>query len=176
MGEMRIEPATPADLAAIRATYDDARAIQREQGSVAWPEFANAAILGEIEKGDLLRVIDGDALVGVFSVAYEDGAIWGDYERGAHVYLHRIARASGYPGRGLIGAVLAWARGRCQALDRAGLRMDTWASNLGLITYYERLGFSVVGRRLIAADSPLPPHYHGIELALLEQPCDQDEP
>ena len=49
--------------------------------------------MAEIRAGRLRRVVDGPALAGVFSLAYEDGAIWGERERGAHVYLHRIARA-----------------------------------------------------------------------------------
>ena len=168
---MRVEPATRDDLSAIRAAYADGRAIQRAQGSAVWPEFGDDAILGEVESGRLLRVVEGDVLVGVFSVAYEDAAIWGDDERGAHIYLHRIARAAGYQGRGLTEMVVAWAHERCRALGRAGVRMDTWASNDALIAYYQRLGFRLVGRRRIAPDARLPGHYHGIELALLEQPC-----
>lgn len=169
---MRVEAASPADLPAIRDAYASGRAIQQAQGSTVWPPFPDAAVLAEIETGRLLRVLDGDVLAGVFSLAYDDAAIWGERERGAHIYLHRIARASGYGGRGLIHAVLVWARVTCHSLGRAGLRMDTWASNTPLIGYYQRLGFALVGRRRIAADPRLPVHYHGIELALLEQPCD----
>lgn len=171
---MRVEPAAPDHLSAVRAAYADARTIQRSQRGVLWPEFPDAAILDEIAAGRLLRVIEGDALAGVFSVAYEDPAIWGERERGAHVYLHRIARAATYPGRGLLDAVLAWARARCLALGREGLRMDTWASNAALIAYYERRGFHLVGRRRLPADARLPAHYHGIEVALLEAPCTRD--
>ena len=168
---MHVEPARPDHLAAVKAAYSDARAIQRERGGVLWPEFSDAAILAEIATGHLLRVLEGDTLVGVFSVAYEDPAIWGEHERGAHIYLHRIARAAGYQGRGLTDMVVAWAHERCRALGRAGVRMDTWASNAALIAYYQRLGFRLVGRRRIAPDARLPDHYHGIYLALLEQPC-----
>lgn len=168
---MRVEPAAPADLPAVRAAYAHGRRTQREQGSTVWPEFTDADILREMGGGRLMRVLDGEALAGVFSVAYEDPAIWGEQERGAHIYLHRIARTEGYPGRGLIGAVLAWALVECRALAREGLRMDTWASNEALIGYYVRLGFRLVGRRRIAPDPRLPPHYHGTELALLERPC-----
>jgi len=45
---LQVEPATTADLTAIRAAYAQARAIQREQGSTVWPEFSDAAILGEV--------------------------------------------------------------------------------------------------------------------------------
>jgi ribosomal protein S18 acetylase RimI-like enzyme len=168
---MRIESATISDLPAIRAAYADARRIQREQGTTLWPEFPDESIVAELDSHRLFRVTDGDVLVGVFSVAYEDAAIWGEYERGEHIYLHRIARAAAYPGRGLVGAVLGWARARCRALGRAGLRMDTWAGNEALVAFYERQGFRVVGRRRIGTEPRLPPHYHGNEFTLLEEPC-----
>jgi len=53
--------------------------------------------------------------------------------------------------------------------------MDTWASNDALIAYYGRLGFHLVRRRRIAPDPRLAAHYHGIELALLERPCSDEE-
>jgi ribosomal protein S18 acetylase RimI-like enzyme len=168
---VHIELASRADLAAVREAYDHARAMQREQASAVWPEFADASILHEIEADRLFRVIDGDALVGVFSVAYEDAAIWGEHERGAHIYLHRIARALHDPGRGLMAAILSWAFQHCAERGREGLRMDTWASNDGLIDFYKRLGFRLIGKRRLGADSRLPPHYHGNEFALLERTC-----
>ncbi|HEX6534342.1 MAG TPA: GNAT family N-acetyltransferase [Gemmatimonadaceae bacterium] len=171
---MRVDPATVADLPAIRAAYAHARLIQRDQGAILWPEFPDEAIVAEVEAGRLFRVMDGDALVGVFSVAYEDEAIWGEHERGEHLYLHRIARAATSPGRGLIGAVLGWARARCRSLGRAGLRMDTWASNEALVAFYERQGFRVVGRRCIGVEPRLPAHYHGKEFTLLEASCESE--
>src|SRR3954466_12809448 len=135
---MRVESATIEDLPTIRAVYADARAIQRGQGAISWPEFSDDAIAAEILSGRLLRVVDVETVVGVFSVAYDDAAIWGKLECGEHIYLHRIARAAGYPGRGLLDAVLTWARAHCRALGRSGLRMDTWASNEALVAFYER--------------------------------------
>jgi ribosomal protein S18 acetylase RimI-like enzyme len=166
---LHIKPAGREHLAAVREAYADARVLQREQAAPLWPEFSDDAILAELEAGHLFRVLDGDALAGIFSVVYEDPAIWGDRERGAHVYLHRIARVAAYQGRGLLGAVLEWGRSRCRELGRDGLRMDTWSSNTALIAYYERHGFRLAGRRVLGADARLPAHYHGIELALLEE-------
>lgn len=168
---MRVEPASASDLAAAREAYAHARAIQREQGATLWPVFPDASIVAEIEGGRLYRVTDGDALAGVFSLAYDDAAIWGARERGAHLYLHRIARAASYDGRGLVAAVLDWAEAHCRALGRAGLRMDTWASNEALVAYYARFGFRLVERVRIGAEPRLPPHYHNAEFALLEREC-----
>jgi GNAT superfamily N-acetyltransferase len=172
---MRVEPATAEDLPAVRVAYADARAIQRAQGGTLWPEFPDASILTEIAAHRLFRVMDGGALAGVFSVAYQDEAIWGEHERGEHVYLHRIARAATWPGCGLLGAVLEWARAHCRALGRAGLRMDTWASNDALVAFYQRQGFRMVGRRRIGNEPRLPAHYDGIEVTLLEEPSGEGD-
>jgi ribosomal protein S18 acetylase RimI-like enzyme len=169
---MQVEGALPSDLASIRSCYADGRAVQRETGSPLWPEFTDAAILAEMHSGALHRVVDGDSLVGVFSAVYEDEPIWGDLERGAHIYLHRIARASSYKGRGLVDAVIAWAIAHGEARGSEGLRMDTWASNDTLIAFYRTRGFGLVGTRRIPLDSPLSEHYRGIELALLERPLE----
>lgn len=152
------------------AAYAIGRRKQREQGTTVWPEFTDAAILREIAAGHLMRVLDGSEVAGVFSVAYEDPAIWEEEERGAHLYLHRIARADAYAGGEIFSAVVAWALDECRARGREGVRMDTWASNAGLLAYYGRFGFRLVGHRRIGADPRLPAHYHGIELALLELP------
>ena len=171
MSTVRVEPATPADLPAIRSTYAHGRAMQRESGSELWPEFPGSAILAEISSGALLRVLDGKDLVGVFTAVYEDSALWAERERHAHIYLHRIARAPSYPGRGLVDAVLDWAQARGEELGLEGLRMDTWASNETLIAFYGKRGFALVGRTRIPNDSPLP-HYRGLELALMERPLE----
>ena len=166
---MRVDPASPADLEAIRSAYAHGRAMQRDSGSERWPEFPDSAILAEISSGALLRVLDGEDLVGVFTAVYEDAALWAERERHAHIYLHRIARTSTYPGRGLVDAVLDWAQARGEALGLEGLRMDTWASNEALIAFYAKRGFTLVGKTRISNDSPLP-HYRGLELALMERP------
>jgi ribosomal protein S18 acetylase RimI-like enzyme len=167
---MHAEPATAAHLPEIRAAYADARALQAANRAFQWPEFTDRSILDEIESGRLFRVLDGHAFVGVFSVAYEDPAIWGELERGAHIYLHRFARAATYPGRGLVDAILAWAIARCEALGREGLRLDTWGRNDALIAYYESRGFNLITKLTMGSDPRLPPHYDGLHLALLERP------
>jgi GNAT superfamily N-acetyltransferase len=167
---VHVVPAIPADLAEVRAAYADARARQAAHGAFQWPEFPERSILEQMESGHLFRVLDGDAFVGVFTVAYEDSAIWGELERDAHIYLHRFARASTYRGRGLLDAILAWAIVECEALGREGLRLDTWGGNVALIAYYESRGFSLIDKRTMGSDPRLPPHYDGLHLALLERP------
>ncbi len=166
---VQVRHATPADLPAIRSAYAHGRELQRDTGSPLWPDFTDAAILAEINSGALHLVANEDALVGVFSAVYDDEPLWGELERGTHIYLHRIARAPSYTGRGLVDAVIAWALERAETLGSEGLRMDTWAINSALIAYYEKRGFTLLGTKRIPDDSPLS-NYRGIELALLERP------
>jgi ribosomal protein S18 acetylase RimI-like enzyme len=167
---VHVVPATPAHLPEVLAAYADARARQAAHGAFQWPEFTERSILDQMESGHLFRVLDGDAFVGVFTVAYEDPAIWEELERGAHIYLHRFARAATYPGRGLVDAILAWALAECEALGREGLRLDTWGNNDALIAFYESRGFTLIDKRTMGSDPRLPPHYDGLHLALLECP------
>lgn len=166
---MQIELATPVDLAEIQGVYAHGRAVQRAQQSIVWPEFPDSVILAEMKAGNLFRILTDAGLAGIFSVAYEDAAIWGPLERGAHIYLHRIARAPGAASGGLIDAVLSWTESKCAQLGREGLRLDTWASNAALIAFYERRGFRLVAERTLSADPQLAAHYHGNTFALLER-------
>lgn len=163
-----VESATIADLGAILGAYEHAQVMQREQHAPTWPGFSNESILSEIDDGRLYRIMDGAAIAGVFTVAYHDPAIWGDMERSAHIYLHRIARTEHRASGRIMDAVISWGSARCEELGREGLRIDTWAANPALIAYYGTFGFDLVTTRRMGDDPRLSPHYHGLELALLE--------
>ena len=168
---MNIEPASIGDLSRIQEAYAEGRRIQTERGTLVWPEFSDALLTAEVRERKLLRVMDNDAMVGTFAIAYEDQAVWGDRERGAHVYLHRIARSPSPASRGLLHRVVDWARSHSRQLQREGIRMDMAAASSQLVAYYERAGFVVVGRHVIGPDPDLPAHYHGTEVVLLEMNC-----
>jgi hypothetical protein len=168
---MDIQPASVSDLSRIQAAYAKGRRRQRQYGTLVWPEFSDASLMAEIRSRRLLRVMEDDAMVGTFVIAYEDAAVWGDRDRGAHVYLHRIARSPSGTSRELLQPVVDWACAHSRELQREGVRMDTAAASSQLVDYYERAGFVIVGRHLIGRDPTLPAHYHGTEVALLEMTC-----
>lgn len=167
---LRVEQAAPPDLASVRTAYDRAQATQQKLGAPTWPGFSDESILAEIREGRLFRIMDGSELAGVFTVAYEDDAIWGELERGAHIYLHRIARTEHRAASPLMQTIVSWALAQCEAMARDGLRMDTWADNPAIIAYYRTMGFEQIGTRRMTNDPRLSPHYHGLELALMERP------
>lgn len=65
--------------------------------------------------------------------------------------------------------MLAWAIARAEALGLEGLRLDTWASNVRLLDFYGKRGFTLVKIERIAVDSPLAANYCGNSFALLER-------
>jgi ribosomal protein S18 acetylase RimI-like enzyme len=168
---MDIQPASLSDLSRIQAAYAEGRRRQRQYGTLVWPEFPDASLIAEMQAQKLFRVMEDDAMVGTFVIAYEDAAVWGDRDRGAHVYLHRIARSPSGTSRGLLQSVIDWACAHSGELQREGVRMDTAAASSQLVEYYERAGFVIVGRHLIGPDPTLPAHYHGTEVALFEMAC-----
>ena len=167
---MNVELASLDDLPGIQAAYTEGRRRQRERGNVVWPEFSDASLRAEVRARKLFRVAHGDEMVGTFAITYEDPVVWGERERGAHVYLHRIARGPSGASRGLLSCIVGWACAHSRELRREGIRMDTAAESRQLVEYYEQTGFVVVDRRVIA-DPSLPAHYDGREVALLEMTC-----
>lgn len=168
---MHVEPAGIGDLSRIREAYAEGRRRQRQCGTLVWPAFSDASLLAEVHARKLYRVMHDDTFVGTFAIAYEDRAVWGERERGAHVYLHRIARCPSGASRGLLPVIVDWACAHAASLQREGIRMDTAAASSRLVAYYEQAGFAVVGRHVIGPDPTLPAHYHGTEIALFEMAC-----
>lgn len=167
---MLVRAATTADLPAIRAAYVQGREIQLRSGLGSWIVFSDAHITNEIEHELLYCAQDGDTFVGVFSIAWSDPLIWAERERGEHLYLHRISKAAGYARPGFFAAIVSWGESIARSKGLHGLRMDTWAINVPLVDYYKSFGFAHVETRRIPKDPRLSPHYHGIDLALLERP------
>ncbi|HVX40237.1 MAG TPA: hypothetical protein VHB25_11740 [Gemmatimonadaceae bacterium] len=166
---MRIEPATLHDVQAAVDAYAYARTVQLAHGSAAWLGFDATAIRQLVDAGQLFCAREADEVMAVFVVLEQDPAIWDDADADRYLYLHRVARAEACHTPGVFALVMEWMRSRCVELGRFGVRIDTWSDNEGLLSYYERFGFRLVGARTMPVDPHLPPHYHGIELALLEQ-------
>lgn len=168
---MNIKPANISDLFRVQEAYADGRRRQQARSTLVWPEFSDGSLITEIRARKLFRVMDNNVMVGTFAIAYEDQAVWGDRDHGAHIYLHRIARSSSCTSRGLLHSVVDWTCTHSRELQREGIRMDTAAASSQLVAYYEQAGFVVVGRHVIGEDPTLPTHYHGTEVALFEMTC-----
>ncbi len=111
-----------------------------------------------------------DLCVGFFSVTLGDRGIWGERDRDDGIYIHRMCVNPSARGERFSAAVLEWAYGYAAGRGRAFVRMDTWADNERLVAYYQGCGYRLVGFQDIGHDPSLSAHYHGIRLALFENP------
>ena len=132
IGDTTITRASADDLPLLKRIYAEAAEIQRRQNAPEWPPFGDEQLLAEIAEGRIHIVRDGATVAGIFTVAYDDPAIWDGDDREAYVYVHRVARAAANTRRGFMDVVLDWVRAHARELGRRGLRLDTWATNAAL--------------------------------------------
>jgi len=168
----RIVPSQPAHLEEFRRHWDAARAFQAARNLPQSPVFPEEQLRRDMADGGHFRgVREDDTCVGFFSVTLSDTPIWGEREQGDAIYIHRMCVNPAARGAGFSADVLIWARGHAASLGRERVRMDTWASNRALVDYYRRCGFEFIGLQDIGHDPALSSHYHGITLALFENPA-----
>ncbi len=165
---LRIENTVPDDLPMIFQLFDAAIAYQEKNGYELWPRFSESMILEEISGKRHWKVLEGDTIAGVFSVMYNDPAIWLERDRDPAVYLHRIAVNPSFKGKGLMPAIREWAREHAIQQGKEFVRMDTWGNNENLRKYYESCGFDYLGKQQLPETEHGPAHYGGSFLSLFQ--------
>ena len=159
---------TPEDIDSIFSLYDDAVAYQKTKFEKHWLPFDRQMVKKEIEEGRQWKIMEGDAIAGVYAVAYEDPFIWAEKNADPAIYLHRIVTHSSFRGGGYVKAIIEWARQHAKENDKQFIRMDTWGDNEELINYYIKCGFNYLGSVTPQATENLPKHYSSIYLGLFE--------
>lgn len=160
------------DLDEIFRLYDAAIEFQKRVFDRAWQPFEREFIETEIAEKRHWKIITGDKIAAIFSIAFADPLIW--KERGANpaIYFHRIAVNPDFRGRKFVPRIVEWARDYGKTRGVKFVRMDTWGDNRKLIDYYTNCGFEFLG--VVTADEieKLPKHYEGISLSLFEMKID----
>ncbi len=82
-------------------------------------------------------------IVGTFSLYWSDPRFWGN--RSDAGFVHRLAVRRNFASTGLGEALLDWTDHEILRRGRAWLCVDVIYENAGLRSYYERLGFEMVG-------------------------------
>jgi GNAT superfamily N-acetyltransferase len=158
----------PADLAEVEALYAAAIAQQKARGHHVWDAVDVAALKHEIETTGHYSLRAGDRIAAVFAMGDADPLIWGEREQGDALYLHRIAMLPEFSGQGLFRAITDYTAAVAKARGRNRLRMDTWAVNRKIITYYVSRGFAEVAEVFTPAHPDLPQQNHNLQVMLLE--------
>lgn len=163
-----IEEAIFEDIEEVFRLYDFATHYQKTKTDKTWNGFERELIETEIFENRLWKIIEGDQIACVFSIAFSDELIWGEKDKDPSIYLHRIATNPVFRGRGYVKMIIQWAERYALANDIKYIRLDTFGDNHALIDYYVSCGFKFLGLTSPKNTIELPKHYEGISLSLFE--------
>lgn len=147
--EISLEPATPADLPALFALYDEAARWLTAAGIAQWPvPFPVHFLTSAIARGAQFVRRENGEIAAALSLRDSDPKFWGDAGKdGSALYVHRLVVARAHAGNNLGGDLLAWVERRTAQVGKRALRLDCWAGNARLRQYYQDAGFTCRGER-----------------------------
>ena len=160
--------ATPADLPFIYNLFELAIQFQKSNQYIGWNSYDKEFIKSEIREGLLYKIVDGDNVLGIFSVCYTDKLIWRERDKGDAIYLHRVVLNRSFQGVKIFSQVLEWAIEQANHLNLKFIRIDTWAGNTKLIDYYKGYGFNFIENYTTLDNIDLPLQHRNLNVALLE--------
>ena len=153
---MEIRKATPEDIGAMLALFDEARATIARLGINQWQNGypSQGVVTEDIAQGRAYIITEDGALCGTY-VLIEDGeptydriydGAWatGNDSRD-YLAIHRVAVAVRVRGKGISTAIIDAAAVRARALGRASLRIDTHHGNVVMRRMLEKHGFVCCG-------------------------------
>ncbi|MGW5332441.1 GNAT family N-acetyltransferase [Streptomyces bauhiniae] len=146
-----LRPAAAEDVPALMALRAEAEGWLRTKGTDQWsdPETGERAISkwrASIDEGRAWVVTtEGGEIRATVSRGPVDRDFWTDADRPeTALYLYKLIVARSASGQQLGSRLIDWVS-RLAALEgRSWVRIDTWRTNPGLHSYYERLGFQHV--------------------------------
>ncbi|MDB5212020.1 MAG: N-acetyltransferase, partial [Sediminibacterium sp.] len=156
------------DLPAIYQLFEEAIAYQQKNNYIGWKSFDKSFLQIDVENGFLLKIVNEEQIAGIFSICFSDPLIWREMEQGDALYLHRIVANRNIRGVPLFDLVLSWAKNFVKENRLRSIRMDTWAENRKIITYYKSYGFLEVEEYTTPDTADLPLQHRNLHVALLE--------
>ena len=146
--------ATAGDVGRVSAVLTEAAAwVEQLDGTVMWVEneLADAHVSAEIDQGQFFVAECDGEIAGVIRFQRRDQLFWPDLETDDSAFVHRIAVARRYAGRGVSTVMLQWAVDRARSLGKQYLRLDCDAERTRLRAVYERFGFRFHSYRQVGA-------------------------
>lgn len=165
---MKIINSSISDIETIFAFYDNAVAFQKTKFDKHWLAFDHQMVEKEIEECRQWKMMDGDEVVCIFAITYEDPAIWKEKNSDPSIYIHRIVTHPSHHGKKHVSQIIEWAKQHAREKNKTFIRMDTWGDNQRLIDYYVECGFTYMGTTTPEINGSLPKHYSAIFLSLFE--------
>ena len=104
--------------------------------------------------GDFYVAYMGSLAVGCVAIIDYDPIFWPDMEKGASLFIHKLAVKRCASGKGVSTALLEYAKAECEKRNISALRLDTHALRPKLRNFYERHGFKLVDERILHGRYP----------------------
>ncbi|MEU0383681.1 GNAT family N-acetyltransferase [Streptomyces chartreusis] len=149
MNDLRVRPATEADVATLVRLRDDAARWMPARGITGqWRpgELDEGHFRQVMARGEVWLAEAGGRVRGAWELWWEDEAAWGPQPPVAG-YVHRLMvdRGTAAPGTGRL--LLRAAERRVAEAGRTRVRLDCLAGNAPLNAYYREAGYRVVGHK-----------------------------
>jgi ribosomal protein S18 acetylase RimI-like enzyme len=148
---LTLTPARPEDLPRVLTILEDAAAWLQSRGIDQWRpgNFSAPELLASIHQGELyLATVEGcDAATIILQ--WSDPLFWPPENHDTAGYIHKLAVHRCFAGRGLGQRLIDWATTRAAERGKQFLRLDCMATNPGLCRFYENLGFTLHGQKMI---------------------------
>lgn len=165
---IKIQNTTIDDFNFICHLFDEAILYQKNKGFSVWNGYDIAVLKADLEKKLQYKVIEGDTILCVFSICFQDSIIWREKEKEDAIYLHRIVVNPLYRGQKQFEKILLWAKEFANSKNLRYIRMDTWGENQSILDYYMSYGFKFVENYTTPSTLNLPIQHRNLYLALLE--------
>jgi aspartate racemase len=163
-----IQHASLDDFGTICQLFDSAISFQKENQYIGWNQYDEEYILQDIHNKFLFKVMKGDSIVCIFSICFKDQLIWRDKEKGDAIYLHRIVLNQMFKGEKAFKRILDWSKAFAAENQLKFIRMDTWADNEKLISYYKTYGFTFIENYTTPDTKDLPAQHRNLKVGLLQ--------
>lgn len=122
-----------------------------ETGKDMWKpyELTKENLLAGLTPQNFCIGMIGNRIVSAMILQWHDTLFWpeiGEYESG---FIHKLCVDRKYSGQGISGRMVDYAKAECKRKGIRYLRLDTGWNRDKLRNHYEKLGFSLVGKKTI---------------------------
>ncbi len=153
----------------IMGLFEEGRKWHEEMKVSQWPAFELERVLDDIDNHRLFVLVNKQRVVGSVTISESDPLIWNDDTPA--LYIHRLVVARDFKGLDLGKLIIDKIEQKAIERNKSALRLDCWANNERLKSYYERIGFTKLTNVTIGDVSSLPLHYRNSTTTLFQRKC-----
>jgi ribosomal protein S18 acetylase RimI-like enzyme len=164
-----LQAAKITQMSPIMGLFEEGRKWHGEMKVSEWPVFELARVLDDIDNDRLFVLMDKQLVVGSVTISESDPLIWSDNTPA--LYIHRLVVARDLKGLNLGKLIVDKIEEKAIERDKSALRLDCWANNERLKSYYERIGFVKLTNVTIGDVPSLPLHYRNSTTTLFQRRC-----